>query len=153
MNLLQNIKVTPLTRGDTGLAATNVDATTLVDMSGWDGVLLVTSIVEVTAGASTTAVKLVPRHSATNASTALTDLGSTAQPGDATVSTGDVQKAIIADVYRPTKRYISASVDKAGAGTSAVGPVIAIQYRGRKAPVTQSSTYVYDSHQCISPTT
>ena len=153
MNLLKNTNFTVMNRGDTALAATNVDSSVLVDMSGWDGICFVASIVEVTAGASTTAVKLVPRHSATNASTALTDLGSTAVAGDATVSTGDQGKALIVDVYRPQKRYMSVSVDKDGNGTSLVSPVIAIQYKGKKAPVTQSTTYVYGSKQCISPTT
>jgi hypothetical protein len=153
MNLLKNSKYTVMTRGDTGLAATNVDSSVLVDMSGWDGIQFIASIVEVTAGASTTAVSLLPRHATSNNATSLTDLGSTAAAGDATVSTGDVQKALIVDVYRPLQRYMSVSVDKAGAGTSQIGPVIAVQYKGKKTPVTQSTTYVYSSKQAVSPTT
>lgn len=153
MNLLKNINVTVIHRGDTGLAATDVDSTQTVDMSGYDGVMLLTSIVETTAGASTTGVYLKPRHSSVASGTGLTALGSTAKAGSVTISTSDWGKALIVDIFRPTKRYIGASVDKDGTGTSLVGPVYAIQYAGSKGPVSQDSDEVYDANQCISPTT
>lgn len=150
MSMLENVKVTMLYRGSTGLAATNVDSTVRVDMKGYEGCLLLTSIIETTAGASTTALHLLPRHADTSTGT-LTDLGTYA--GDATITTADWGQAMIVDVYKPLKRYLSVSVDKPGNGTIATSGVFAIQYGGKKGPITQSSSYVEDSEILISPTT
>jgi len=65
----------------------------------------------------------------------------------------EATKALAVDIYRPLKRYIGVSVDKTGNGTSATSAVFAIQYKGKKAPVTQDTDEVYESVQCISPTT
>lgn len=145
-------EISVMTRGDTGLAATNVDSSVVLDMSGYEGCMFICSLVETTAGASTTAVQLVARHADTNASTALTDLGSTSKAGSLTLGTGNQQTAFVVDVVKPVKRYLGVSVDKPGAGTSQVGPVIAIQYNARN--VNKSSTaYVADGNVLISPTT
>ena len=153
MNLLENVEATVLYRGSTALAATNVDSTTVLDMAGFDGCMLITTIIETTAGASTTAVKLTARHSTGSASTSLTDLGSTSIAGDASISTSDWGKALIVDVYKPTKRYLGVSIDKDGAGTSMTSAVVALQYAGMKVPTSQPSGSVYASKQLVSPTT
>jgi len=150
MSLFENVKLTMLYRGSTGLAAADVDSTVRVDMKGYEGCLFLTSIIETTAAATTTAVTLQVRH-ADNSTATLTDVGTAA--GDGTITTADWGQALAVDIYRPLKRYLSVSVNKAGAGTSGTSAVFALQYGGKKGPITQSATYVEDSEILISPTT
>lgn len=154
MNLLKNINIVTMHRGSTAVASTDIDSGVMLDMSGYEGALFITGIVETTAGGTTGSAMLVPRHSSISTTSGLTDLGSTGQAGvTATLSTADWGKQLVVDVYRPTKRYLSVSLNKAGAASWDNGPIIAIQYGGKAQPVTQSSSYVLSSKQLISPTT
>jgi hypothetical protein len=153
MNLLQNAKVNVLYRGSTAVAATDITCTGYVDMDGYDGVMLITSIIETTAGATTTNTILTPTHgNVATTSTHLTNLGTTARAGGAT-STAEWGKALVVDIYKPLKRYVGARILKTGAGTVATSAVFAVQYKNRKGAVTQAAAEVKGSKQAISPTT
>lgn len=155
MNLLDNCKFTTLYRGDTATSSTDHPCTSKhVDMAGFEGCLLVTSVVDVTGGVSTGSFNLVGYHSASTASTSFTSLGTTATAGiTALLSTSKFGLVCAVDVHKPLKRYLSATVTRAGNGKSLLGPVIAIQYNNHVGPITQSTTYVLDSTLSVSPTT
>ena len=55
---------------------------------------------------------------------------------------------LIVDVYKPLKRYIQGNITSATANI-AFGEMIAIRYKGRKAPVSQSSTTVSASTSVV----
>ncbi len=152
-SLLNDVKIDVMLRGDTALAATNQDSTVVLDMSGYEGCMFVASVVETTAGGTTGTVQLLPRHSTSNASTALTDFGSTAISGTTALSTGNIKDWTAVDVYKPTKRYLGISLDKTGANTSLVGPVLAIRYNVRKAAVSQTTGEYIQSKTVVSHTT
>jgi len=102
-----------------------------LDMSGWDGVVFIALFGTLTATAIT---DIRAQEGAT--STPATDLVGTKV--SLTAGTHDDHVAIL-DVYRPLLRYIRCRVTRATAN-AVIDGVIAIQYRGRKAPVTQGAT-------------
>lgn len=151
MNLLKNVKITPLINGST-LAASDVDSTILIDMQSFEGVLFVGTAYKTSAGGTTGTFQMVPRHSAVNTSTTgITDLGSTSYATDTSFAAGDVGKVFAIDVYKPQQRYLTVSVNRTGANLLGLGTVFAIQYEGHKLPIAQTTTYV--TKQLISPTT
>lgn len=152
--LLSNSKITVVHAGDTALAATDIDCTSLVDMSGYENVFFITSVVESTAGGTTGTVLMVPRHASVNTSTTgITDLASTAQAGTTALTTSMWGEAVAVDVVRPTKRYMTVSLNKTGANTVQLGPCIAIAYNNAKGPVSQSTSETIQTKTLISPTT
>ena len=104
---------------------------TALDMSGWDGVVFIALFGTLSATAVT---DIRAQEGAT--STPATDLAGTKI--SATPGTHD-NKALILDIYRPLKRYIRCRVTRATAN-AVIDGIIAIQYRGKKAPVTQGAT-------------
>ena len=121
--LLKNCKVTVVktTQASAGTAV-NTDS---VDMTGYDGVLFVGAIATV----SGNSVNLA--QSSDDAT--FNDLEGTAQIGG---TNGDL---IAIDLFQPTDRYIRAEIDRSGTNT-VTETFYAIQYKGRKAPVTSIAT-------------
>ena len=135
MNLTDGIKISeahaPIAN------ALNTDAnTTILDMSGWDGVVFVVPIEDsANTGVATLTVE---------ANTANSDSGMAAISGavaTATSASGDDLngKLLIVDVYRPQKRYVQAALTSAVANI-AFGTAIAIRYQGTKLPSTDDTT-------------
>jgi hypothetical protein len=144
MNLLSNAKIT---YGRALVAAANNTsvATAVVDMTGWDGVMCILPMYDsANAGVAT----LTGRSASTNvAGAALAGAVATATDagGDALNS-----KCLIVDIYKPRERYVDFLIASSAANV-AFDAAIIIQYKGRKAPVTQSTTHVAASTSVISP--
>ncbi len=103
-----------------------------IDMSGWDGVTFIYGVGTLTASQVT---KLTGAQCDTAAGSyaALTGADSGA------MADGDSNKLLVLDIYRPTKRYVQATLDR-GTANAVIDFGIAIKYRGSKSPVTQGST-------------
>ena len=120
-------------------AAPNTDPnTSILDMSGWDGVVFLTTVTDCVSGGVAT---LKVEASDTNA-----DGGMSAVTGATAAATSGANddlngQLLIVDVFRPQKRYVQ-GVRTSATQNIAFGECIAIRYRGSKAPVTQSSTTV-----------
>jgi len=122
--LLNECKVTVVkTTQSTATSAVNTDS---VDMTGWDGVVFVGALATANAGNS---VNLA--QSSDNSTFA--DLEGTAQ---VPAGNGDL---VAIDLFRPVDRYVRAEIVRAGA-TTVTETFYAIQYRGRKSPVTSIAT-------------
>lgn len=133
MNLSKNVKITMVKARQTSAGtAINSDS---VDMQGFDGVIFL-GVME-TANAANFA----------NAAQSADDV-SFADLAGTKVVPGDNGDSFLIDVYKPTDRYVRCEVDRGGAAT-AVGAIFAIQYQGRKAPVTHGTTIDAETH--ISP--
>jgi len=104
---------------------------TALDMSGWDGVVFIASFGTLTGSAVT---DIRAQEGAT--STPATDLAGTKISLTATTHNN---KAAVLDIFRPLLQYIRCQVTRATAN-AVIDGIIAIQYRGRKAPVTQGAT-------------
>lgn len=117
-------------------AATTAVTGTAVDMSGWDGVLFVTSIATANAGNH-----LHAEQSAASGS-GFADLEGTE------VVAGDSGDYVLLDIQKPNKRYVRPIITR-GAST-ATTDILAIKYRGRNVPVTYASIFA-DLVQVTSP--
>lgn len=106
---------------------------TVLDMSGWDGVVFIALFGTLTATAVT---DIRAREGDESDLSDAADLVGTKV--SLTATTHDNLAGIL-DVYRPLKRYIRVRVTRATAN-AVIDGIIAIQYRGKKAPVTQGST-------------
>ncbi len=120
-------------------AGTTDQDSAVVDLSGWDGVLFVGMLGDVT---STSVLQLVTYGNTASSTSSPTPVAIT---GGATVaytaSTSDADStAMIVDVIRPSKRYAFARI-KRGTANAVVNGILAIRYRGKTAPpITQGAT-------------
>lgn len=132
MNLSSGIKITKV--ADHSTAATSAVNSTGVDMSGYEGVIFITSFG--TAAANNT----INAAQGADNSTDWEDLTGTS------VTSGTSDEDVWIDVYRPTDRYVRC---EAARGTSStLESIWAIQYGARKAPVdnTTSGTITGELH-------
>jgi hypothetical protein len=116
-------EVVDITNVKSAVASGTTDQTgTGVDMSGWDGVLFVTTL-------GTPAVNNIMKAQQSNDDGSADDYddleGSAVAPG-----ASDEQQFI--DIYRPTKRYVRPYLTRGSATT--VENIYAIRYRGRSVP-------------------
>lgn len=133
MNLSKNAKLT-LVKATQPSAGTAVNSDS-VDMEGFDGVMFFGSIT--TANAANFANAAQSSDDSTFA-----DLeGTKVVPGD----NGD---SFLIDIYKPTDRYVRCEIDRGGTNTI-TGDIYALQYCGRKVPVSHGSTIDAETH--ISP--
>lgn len=118
-------------------AASDTDSNTdIIDMQGFDGVVFVCPMTDsVDTGVATMTAEQ---------NTANSDTGMAALSGGAATATSAANddlngKLLVVDVYKPRERYVQCAVTS-GAANIAYGNVIAIQYNGCKAPITEDST-------------
>ena len=140
LNLGKNTKVTPGAAYADGTA--DVNGATL-DMSGYDGVLMILTAAAI-AGSAVTTFK-AQQGAESNLSDAA-DLEGTG----ISVADDDDDQLFIIDLYRPQERYVRAVIDKDAANTVAAS-ILYIQYNASRAPVTQNVTdeVTYELH--VSP--
>ncbi len=120
------------------VAGTSDQDSTVLDMSGYDGVIFIASLGDVT---STSVLQLLAYENTASSTSSPTPVAVTA--GSTTAYTAGAtdsdNKLLVVDVHRPSSRYIFARV-KRGTANAVIDGVIAIQYRSKSVPVTQSST-------------
>lgn len=138
MNLSKHIKISDCLDYASGTATRN-GAT--LDMSGWDGVLVVCKHATI-AGSAAGDI-----HMEQGADSGLSDAADLAGTAIAIADDDDDQTFVI-DLYKPTERYVRAVVTKNAANAQAES-VLYIQYRGRKLPVTDMGAEAYELH--VSP--
>jgi hypothetical protein len=103
-----------------------------VDMQGWDGVAFILNL-----GATDGTVDMDAEsddNSGFSSPTAITGAAITQ------LSATDDNNIAILDVYRPTERYVRASVDTGAGAAADFASVLAVRYRGSGVfPVTQAA--------------
>lgn len=139
MNLLSNIKITRVLNA---VAAGTTDQNgTALDMSGFDGVVFIAAFGALTA-TQVTQIK-AQQDTDSGMGTAQDLAGTLVGP----LADTDGNKLLVLDVYRPRERYVRCVVDR-GTANAVIDGVVAIQYCGRKMPLTQDSTVAFsESHQ------
>lgn len=128
------------------LSATSSSSTatvsgTILDMSGYSGVLFLSGVKTANAGNT-----LKAQASTANSTSTMEDLTGTS------VGVGSSDEGLWLDVYRPSKRYIRPLLLRGGAATVA-GPIVALQYSGHKLPITNTSSGSYFGEAHVSPST
>ena len=141
-NLLKGIKITRVMNAVA--AGTTVQNGSVVDMSGWDGVTFIASFGTLTA-TQVTSLK-GQQGQVSNLSDAADLAGTLVGP----LADGDSNKCLVLDIYRPLERYVRPVVSR-GTANAVIDGVLAIQYRGRKSPVTQDTATIAANEQHVSP--
>lgn len=112
-----------------------------VDMQGYDGV----AIIALTGGSTSGTVPLLTvlgvATNVVSGGAAIT--GATATYTSLSATDAD-NKMLIVDVYRPQTRYVYCTLARATQACVLNG-IIAIKYKGRKSPVSQSASHVIAS--------
>lgn len=140
-DLAKDLKFTQV---KTAVAAGTSDVNSnIIDMQNFDGVIFVTSFGAITSGA-VTSVKL--QQDTDSAGGTMADLEGSAQ----SVADDDDDQIVVHDIYRPRERYVRVVVDR-GTQNAVINSIVAIQYKGSKAPCTNDSSTVVALKTLISP--
>src|SRR5712691_8487923 len=108
---------------------TNQNGAAWIDMQGYDGVMFIADL----GALSATQVTKLQAQGANDSSGG----GSSAFTTDAVtpaMADGDSNKCLVLDVFRPTKRFVRATVQR-GTANAVIDCVIAILYQADKKPV------------------
>lgn len=145
MNLLKNVKIQEVLAPVA--AGSSIDSNSdILDMANWEGVLF---IVPITDSADTGVATLTIEQNSVNSGTGMAALSGSVATATSAANDDLNNTLLIVDVYRPRERYVQGVVTSATANI-AYGNMVAIQYNGRKGPVTQPAT-VQASTQVVSP--
>lgn len=136
MNLSKSIKIT-VVEAAAG-AATSELVSDVLDMSGYDGVMFLALTGDVTASSVLTLTVKANSANSTSSPSPVTQKATTALTAGA--SDAD-SKLLMVDVYKPTLRYVFASLTRADQN-AIIGGVIAIQYGASVKPTTQDATVI-----------
>jgi len=145
MNFLKNMKIQEVLAPVA--AGSSIDSNSdILDMANWDGVIFV---VPVTDSVDTGVATLTIEQNTANSDTGMAALSGATATATSAANDDLNNTLLIVDVYRPRERYVQGVVTSATANI-AYGNMVAIQYQGRAAPVTQPAS-VQASTQVISP--
>jgi len=128
-------------------ASNTDDNSSILDMQGYDGVVFIAPITDSTA---TGVATLKAEQDDANADGGMAALSGATATATSAENDDLNDKALVLDVYKPTKRYVQAVLTSSVANI-AFGNVIAIRYRGSKCPVTQGAT-ILNHAAVVSPT-
>jgi len=145
VNLLKNVKfqevLAPVSAGS------SIDSNSdILDMVGYDGVVF---IVPITDSADTGVATLTIEQNTDNSDTGMAALSGASATATSAADDDLNNTLLIVDVYKPLERYIQGVLTSATANI-AYGNMIAIQYKGSKAPITQPAS-VQASTLVVSP--
>jgi len=141
MNLSKNAKITQAITPTNGVAGTtDINGATL-DMSGFEGVLIVVTMGAITATAVTS---IKAQQGADSGLSDAADLAGTAQ----TIADSDDDKVFYIDLFRPAERYVRVVVDR-GTANAVVASAEYLQYGPREAPITHATGVSGETH--VSP--
>jgi len=132
------LKDTKIVRVANAAAAAQTDVTTsVVDMAGYDSVMFVAALGDVTA---TSVLTLTVKENTANSTSSPTPASVTGGSCTYTAAASDADNKLMAvDVVRPAYRYVFAVLSR-GTANAVVDGVFAILYRSRSVPVTADST-------------
>lgn len=136
MNLLKNVKVSVV--ANSAAAAQTEVLSSVLDMQGYDGVMFIALLGDVTATSVLTLTAKGNTASSTSSPTPVTQKATSPWTADATNADN---AALIVDVCDPQLRYIFASLTRTTAN-AVVNGIIAIQYKAEYRPTTQDATVI-----------
>lgn len=134
-SLLKNVKITVV---EAAAAAGQTELVSdVLDMQGWDGVMFIAMLGDVT---DTSVLTLTVKGNTANSTSSPTPV----TQGSATFTAGATDadsKVLAVDISNPMLRYAFASLTRTAAN-AVVGGVIAIQYHAHLKPTTQDATVI-----------
>lgn len=140
----EDVKVTQVIDATAGAAGTTDINGDSVDMNGYEGVMFILVLGAITANAVTS---LKAQQSSDDGSVdTFADLEGTGM----TIADSDDEQVFILDIWKPQEQYVRPVVDRA-TQNAVVQTCLAVQYKARETPITQSVTdlVTYENH--VSP--
>lgn len=134
MNLLNEVKITRV--ANAAAAAQTEVLSSVLDMQGYDGVMFVAILGDITATSVLTLTAKGNTASSTSSPTPVTQVATAAFTAGA--SDAD-NKVLVVDVFDPALRYVFASLTRTTAN-AVVDGIIAIQYTAELRPTTQDAS-------------
>ena len=132
-NLLKYCEFQNVFTDTTGTSqATGTTILSIVDMQGWDGLCYIGTLGS--SDATAKAAGIMPYHGDSSATFYACTTVYSAYVDTTTVSEGQL---VVVDINKPTKRWHSVYAYRATEGVKI--NIIAIKYKGRKFPITQST--------------
>lgn len=141
LNLYKNVKISTAITPAAGVAAQSAISGTILDMSGYEGVLVLVRMGAITS-AAVTSIKM--QQDTAVAMGAAADLLGTSQ----TIADDDDNEIFVIDLFRPQERYVRVYVTR-GTQDAVIASAEYIQYGPKAAPVTQASGTSGETH--VSP--
>lgn len=141
MNLSKNVKISTAVTPTAGAAGTSDINGSILDMQGFEGVLVIVRMGAITSGA-VTSIKM--QQDTDSAGGTMADLTGTAQ----TVGDTDDDETFYIDLYKPAERYVRLVVDR-GTQNAVVASAEYIQYGAHLAPTTHGTGVNGETH--VSP--
>jgi len=132
--LSKNVKITQAITVTNGAAGTADITGAILDMSGFEGVLMIVTFGAITSSAVTS---IKAQQGAAAAMGDAADLEGTGQ----TVADDDDEQTFYIDLYKPQERYVRLYVDR-GTANAAVASAEYIQYGAKKVPTTHQATVI-----------
>ena len=136
MNLSKNCKITVISAA--AAAATTEIVSDVLDMSGYDGVMFIALLGDVTVNSVLT---LTAKGNSANSTSSPTPVTQAATDAFTAAAADADSKILMVDVAKPTLRYQFASLTRTAAN-AVVGGIIAIQYSAAEKPTTQDASVI-----------
>lgn len=136
MNLTKDCKITVVAAAAT--AAQTAVTSSVLDMSGYDGVLFIALTGDVTA---TSVLTLTAKGNSANSTISPTPVTQKATDAFTAAASDADSKALVVDVYKPTLRYVFAELTRTTAN-AVVGGIIAIQYGASNKPTSHDASVI-----------
>lgn len=141
MNLSKNVKLSSAVTPTAGAAGTTDINGSILDMQGFEGVMMIVRMGAITSGA-VTSIKM--QQDTDSAGGTMADLAGTAQ----TIADTEGGKIFYSDLYKPAERYVRLVVDR-GTQNAVVASAEYIQYGAHLAPTTHGTDVSGETH--VSP--
>lgn len=139
--LSDDVKITKVSAASA--AGTSTIDSSPVDMSGWEGVLFLTTALAITAGGVQSMKAQQDTAVGMGAAADLTGTG-------VTIADDDDNQTFWLDIYRPLERFVRVRILRA-TQNSAFGEIYAIQYRPRTKPVSNNVTDTITGEKWLAP--
>lgn len=136
MNLSKNVKVTRVAAS--AVAAQTEVVSSVLDMQGFDGVLFIAFLGDVTTAAVLT---LTAKGNSANSTSSPTPVSQVATAAFTADGTSADNKMLMVDVYDPALRYMFASLTRTAAN-AVVDGIVAIQYMAESRPTTHDAAVI-----------
>jgi hypothetical protein len=130
-------------------AQTTLQGVKVLDMDAYEGVCFICHVKSVTAGG---VLQLQAMHGDAESTASMVNITAT-RVGSTSTTTDMEGQVVVCDVYKPLKRYVSASVRRDT--QNSMVQVVAVRYGNRKGKVAQTTDAygVIGSATFVSPTT
>ncbi len=140
MNLLYDAKFTVVEAS--AVAGTSTLTTDVLDMTGYDSVMFVAMLGDVT---DTSVLALTAKGNSANSTSSPTPTTYEGAAGFTAGASDADNKLMIVDIEKPRDRYVFATLAR-GTANAVVNGIIAIQYNGHLKPEVQGSTVLVATH-------